>query len=83
MIRSHLIAYTATTDGTTTKGVAPVFTLRYTVDGNACSREVDAASIDKVGALVMRLAEAGRATDIQVTDASGNDVTFDFPVFCA
>lgn len=63
---------------------APEYTLRYTTDrGTSEKPALDFVGVQRVGTLVMRFADRGKAWDIAVLDDNGHDVTFNFPVFCA
>ncbi|MGH3375965.1 MAG: hypothetical protein ACRDP6_14600 [Actinoallomurus sp.] len=63
-------------------GPAPLFTLRYATACGPSERSLTFAGIQRVGGLVMRLADRDEAWGIEVL-ADGGDVTFNFPVFCA
>jgi hypothetical protein len=64
-------------------GPAPLYTLRYRNERGMVERTLPFPRIQRVGAVVMRLADRERAWDVEVLDADGYDVTFNFPVFCA
>lgn len=59
----------------------PVFTLRYRNAGGVRERVLTAAGVERVGRVVMRLADRDMATDIEVFDEDGNDRTFEFACF--
>lgn len=63
-------------------GPAPTYTLRYTTDRGTSQKQLDFDGVHRVGTLAMRLADRGKAWDVQVLDHNGYDVTFNFPVFC-
>ncbi|WP_406016805.1 WhiB family transcriptional regulator (plasmid) [Streptomyces sp. NBC_00984] len=55
------------------------FTLAYTMDaGPATKPGLPREAVERIGAMVMRIADQGRAWDIAVYNAAGADVTFDF-----
>lgn len=58
-------------------GPAPMYTLRYRTADGAIERQLDAAGVERIGKVVMRTA----AGSIEVLDANGGDVTFDFACF--
>ena len=62
-------------------GPATQYTLKYRTSEGPRERVLDAAGIERVGAVVMRLADRDMATDIEVFDETGADVTFDFACF--
>jgi len=63
--------------------LAPLFTLVYeTKDGVKHRDPAPARAVETVGRVVMRMADRKAAWNIQVFDAKGNDVTFDFACFC-
>lgn len=62
-------------------GPAPTYTLTYSTEAGPCEKQLDAAAIERVGRVVMRCANRGEAWDVEVRDASGGDVTFNFPCF--
>ncbi len=59
-------------------GPAPMYTLRYTKDGVTLSRQLDAAGVERIGKVVMRVENI---TGIEVLDTDGGDVTFNFACF--
>lgn len=62
--------------------LAPLFTLAYeTKDGIKRREPSPARAVETVGRVVMRMADRKAAWNIQVFDAQGNDVTFDFACF--
>lgn len=62
--------------------LAPLFTMVYgTEDGMQRRQPCPARAIETVGRVVMRMADREAAWNIQVFDASGADVTFDFACF--
>jgi len=62
--------------------LAPLFTLVYeTKDGVKRREPSPARAIETVGRVVMRMADREAAWNIQVFDAQGHDVTFDFACF--
>ena len=63
-------------------GPATVYLLRYVTPRGVSERSLTVAGIQRVGAVVMRMADRDKAWDIEVLDADGVDITFDFPVFC-
>lgn len=62
-------------------GLAPTFTLRYRTAEGVKERSLTRPGVERVGAVVMRLADRDQATDIEVLDADGADVTFNFACF--
>lgn len=65
-------------------GPAPTYTLRYTTDrGTSEKPGLDFVGVQRVGNLVMRLADRDKAWGIEVLDGDGYDITYNFPVFCA
>lgn len=62
-------------------GPTTSYTLRYTTEAGQQTQAMDAALLAKIGSVVARAADRGEAWDIEVTDAAGNDVTFDFTCF--
>jgi hypothetical protein len=62
-------------------GLAPTYKLRYVTESGRRERELTASGIERVGAVVMRMADRDAAWDIEVLDANGGDVTFDFTCF--
>lgn len=62
--------------------LAPLFTLVYETKDGVKRREASPArAVETVGRVVMRMADREAAGNIQVFDAQGNDVTFDFACF--
>jgi len=59
----------------------PVFTLRYRTSEGVKERVLTAAGVERVGRVVMRLADRDAATDIEVLDEGGVDQTFGFACF--
>lgn len=64
-------------------GPAPLYVLRYATERGTSERSLTFAGVQRVGALIMRLADRDEAWDIEVLDSNGGDITFNFPVFCA
>jgi hypothetical protein len=58
----------------------PTYTLRYSLPSGDCVKHVGAVDIARLGSILTRCPE-DRVWDIQVLDAAGDDVTFDFAVF--
>lgn len=63
-------------------GPAPIYTLRYNTPIGAVEKQLDHSGVERIGTVVMRVANRGKATNIAVLDATGQDVTFDFACFC-
>jgi hypothetical protein len=63
-------------------GPAPLYTLRYTTDRGISEKRLDRVGIERVGTVVMRVAEREKAWDVQVLDSDGGDITFNFACFC-
>jgi hypothetical protein len=59
----------------------PVFTLTYRTSNGPAERVLTAHGIERIGAVVLRLANRDMASDIEVRNESGEDVTFDFRCF--
>lgn len=59
-------------------GPAAEFALRYTGPSGTVTRMLDAAGVERVGTVVMRVKNI---SDIAVLDEAGGDVTFDFACF--
>lgn len=59
----------------------PMFTLTYRTCHGPNERVQTADGIERIGALVMRLADRDLATDIEVRDENGTEVTFNFRCF--
>lgn len=59
----------------------PVFTLRYRTSNGPETRVRAATGIEVIGKVLMRLADRDMATDIEVHDEAGQEVTFDFACF--
>lgn len=63
-------------------GPAPMYTLRYTTSDRESVRQLDAAGVERIGGVVMRVAgRSGNISNIAVLDAHDEDVTFDFACF--
>lgn len=62
-------------------GLAPKFTLRYRTSAGVNERSLTRPGVERVGAVVMRLADRDEATEIEVLDEAGLDVTFNFACF--
>ena len=63
-------------------GPAPLYTLRYDIDGQTVTRKLAAAGVERIGTVVVRLADRkGNIANIEVLDANGADATFDFACF--
>lgn len=62
-------------------GPASSYTLRYTTEAGEQSKAMDANLLNRIGPVVARAAERGDAWDIEVLDAAGQDVTFEFACF--
>lgn len=60
---------------------APMFTLTYRTSNGWSERVLNANGVERIGAVVMRLADRDMATDIEVHDEAGTEVTFDFACF--
>jgi hypothetical protein len=59
----------------------PVFTLAYRTSNGRSERVLTSAGVERVGRVVMRLAGHDMATDIEIRDEAGREVTFDFACF--
>jgi hypothetical protein len=60
----------------------PLYTLSFeTADGLKRTNARPARVIEAVGRIVARKADRGEVRNIRVTDAAGEDVTFDFVCF--
>lgn len=62
---------------------APVtYTLRYATAKGKNVHQLDAAGVERIGKVVMRVSgRTGNVSDIEVLNADGADVTFDFNCF--
>ena len=62
--------------------VIPIYTLAYdTADGHKERPALRAQQVERIGRVVSSLGNRGKAWDIVVLDADGEDVTFDFACF--
>jgi hypothetical protein len=59
----------------------PMFRLMYRTSNGPVERVLPANGIERIGAVVMRLADRDKATDIEVRDENGSECTFDFRCF--
>ncbi|MFD9561558.1 hypothetical protein [Streptomyces sp. NPDC059994] len=62
-------------------GVEPQYTVRHEDKTGTIERTLPASGVERIGQLLMRAADRGEAWDIEVLDADGNDVSFDFACF--
>jgi hypothetical protein len=59
-------------------GTPPMYTLTYTTANGRSVRQLDAAGVERIGKVAMRVPTV---CDIEVLNADGGDVTFDFDCF--
>ncbi|WP_030670753.1 hypothetical protein [Streptomyces rimosus] len=62
-------------------GTEPQYTLNYRTPSGPQTRTISSSGVQVVGKVVMSLADRGQAWDIQVLNADGSDVTFEFACF--
>lgn len=71
---TYTLSYTTTRKGVAADGTPTVETVRV-------KRTLPADGIERVGRLVSRRADQGKAWDIAVTTSTGEEVTFEFDCF--
>lgn len=64
-------------------GLEPQYTLKYATAHGPKEKLLGSSGVQRVGTVVMRLADRDQVWDIEVFDENGNDVTFNFACFAA
>ncbi|WP_405676814.1 hypothetical protein OG292_19430 [Streptomyces sp. NBC_01511] len=64
-------------------GREPTYTLRYENSDGPVEKQVGSAGVERVGGVLMRCADRGTVWNIECFDELGEEVTFNFAVFCA
>ncbi|MEU3903344.1 hypothetical protein AB0F20_05945 [Streptomyces goshikiensis] len=64
-------------------GQEPQYVLRYEKESGTIEKRLGAAGVERVGQVLMRCADRGTVWNIECFDAKGDEVTFDFAVFCS
>lgn len=65
----------------TDMGIEPKYTLKYQTESGEVVKVIGSGGVERVGAVIMRCANRGTAWGIEVFDASGTEVTFNFACF--